>query len=376
MKRITLLHYRLDRGGIDRVAALLASGFATAGHDVTLLLFCSGGAAEDIYRADMDDRVKIEYLGTSKSNRTGDLIRLLPRAARWIKANPNDILLSTCNHMNWITLAAARIAKTNAKVVFKTTNPIIRKSDTGLYAKLRKWGYNSAFKAADMTLTLSIAERDQLRSIFSKAPDKFESVINPYVSDAMLSRPDTKPMIANIPNHRANGQKIILCIGRFEPQKNMELLIQSFAALTRNDCHLVILGDGALKTQCENLASQLGVSNHIIMPGFFPDVSDYLHAADLYIMTSRYEGLPAVILEALAAGLPTLTTDCFLAAREIIEPLDGCAILERDDPQYIADMIVQALNTQVSDGTDLRDAARAYSIANGIADHIAKINSL
>lgn len=372
MKRITLLHYRLDHGGIDRVAALLASGFASAGYDVTLLLFCSGGSGEQIYRTNMDDRVKIHYLGASQSGRTTDLLRLLPRAVQWIRAHPSDILLSTCNHMNWIVMAAAKLSNIACKVIFKTTNPIIRKSDSGLYAKLRKWGYNIAFDAADMTLTLSKAERDELRQAFPRAAVKFQSVINPYVTDAMLSWPRIKPQLPQIPHDR----KIILSIGRFEPQKNMELLIRSFAKLQRIDSHLIILGDGALKSQCEDLAATLGVSDHISMPGFTANVSDYLHAADLYMMTSRYEGLPAVILEALATGLPTLTTDCFLAAREILEPLNGCAILEHDDPHYIADMMNKMLDKIIHDKSSLRRAAAAYSIENGIADHIAKIEQL
>lgn len=370
MKRITLLHYRLDHGGIDRVAAILASGFASAGYDVTLLLFCNGGTGEDVYRADMDHRVKISYLGASKSSRTKDLLRLLPRAAQYIRSHPSDILLSTCNHINWIAIAAARLAHSHAKLVLKTTNPIIR--GTGLYAKFRNWGYASAFNAADMILALSIAERDQLRDNFPSAADKFQSVINPYVTDAMLAHPDQKPTLADISNDR----KTILSIGRFEPQKNMQLLIKSFAKLQRDDCQLIILGDGAMKSECEALATQLGVSDHIYTPGFVANVSDYLHAANLYIMTSRYEGLPAVILEALAAGLPTLTTDCFLAAREIIEPLQGCAILEHEYPQYIANMIDKSLDESCNNRKELRLAAQIYSIENGIADHIAKIESL
>lgn len=372
MKKITLLHYKLDNGGIDRVATLLASGFAEAGYDVKLLLFCQGGSAEDIYREKMNEKVKTVYLGESQSSRTKDLLRLLPKAVNWLKNEPNDILLSTCNNMNWITLLAAKFAKNKAKVIFKTTNPIIRNSDTGIYATLRKWGYKIAFEKADLTLTLSLAENRALGHTFPSAANKFQSVINPYVTQEMLAILENKTSIPNLPINR----KIILSIGRFEPQKNMKLLIQSFAKLSTKNCHLVILGDGKEKRECEALAQQLNIENQIYMPGFVGNVNDYLKAAKLYMMTSRYEGLPAVILEALASNCPILSTDCFLAAREILEPIDGCAILEKEDTEYIAQMMDKALDGKPASSEAMRDAARVYSIENGIADHIKKIEAL
>ncbi len=372
MKHIALLHYRLDNGGIDRVATLLASGLAKAGYDVTLLLFCRDGSAENIYRQQMDENVKFIHLGDSQSSRTKDIFRLLPTAVRWIKANPTDLLLSTCNNMNWISLLAAKLSQSNAKVIFKTTNPIVRKDDSGLYAMLRKWGYKIAFEKADLTLTLSEAENKELKQIFPNAAHKFQSVINPYVTDQMLAISKHKPNIANIPK----GHKIIVSIGRFEPQKNMELLIQSFAKLTVENCHLIILGDGALKGDCEKLVHILGIEDRVTMPGFAPHVSDYLKAADLYVMTSRYEGLPAVILEALASNCPILSTDCFLAAREILSPIAGCALLENEDPGSIAQMMHDALQKPSQPSQSMRDTAQRYSIENGVADHIQKIDTL
>lgn len=376
MKNITLLHYRLDQGGIDRVAALLADGFAGAGYHVTLLLFCSGGSGERVYFPEIDNEnfifpVNIVYLGESKSSRSKDLLRLFPKALTWLKNNPTDYIISTCNNMSWITALAARWSKIDAKIILKTTNPIVRKSDTGLYAKIRKWGYSRAFGAADMVLTLSEAETIELRKQFPSSAPKFEAVINPYVSDEMLSLPDQRELLDAISPH----QKFILSIGRFEPQKNMALLIKSYAKLDaamREEYHLVILGDGALKIECEALCLDLGVSDTVIMPGFVDNVADYLHAAELYLMTSVYEGLPAVIFEALAANCPILATDCFLAAREIITPLQGCSIIEDEQPENIAILMKKALENKI-ENQDLKYSAQKYSIQNGVADHIEKI---
>lgn len=376
MKNITLLHYRLDQGGIDRVAALLANGFAHAGYNVTLLLFCNGGSGERLYFPEIDNPnhkniVNIIYLGESKFSRSKDILYIFPKALKWLNNNPNDYIISTCNNMNWITALAAKRSNSNAKIIFKTTNPIVRKSDSALFAKLRKWGYAKAFNAADMILTLSEAESIELRNHFPSSADKFHTVINPYVSNEMLAVPEQRPRLDCI----SLQQKFILSIGRFEPQKNMALLIQSYAKLDaamREDYHLIILGDGALKSECEALCYDLGVADTVIMPGFVGNVSDYLHAADLYMMTSVYEGLPAVIFEALAANCPILTTNCFLAAREIIESVAGCAIIENESPDNIAMLMQETLDTKI-ENQNLQYAAQKYSIHNGVADHIEKI---
>jgi len=129
MKNIIFLHYRLDHGGIDRVATLLADGFARHGDTVTLLLFCRNGVGEDALLPLLDKRVQIIYLGEKRSSRTKDLLRLLPSAARWIQNNPADVIISTCNHMNWIALLTVKLSGIKSKIALKTTNPIIRKFD-------------------------------------------------------------------------------------------------------------------------------------------------------------------------------------------------------------------------------------------------------
>jgi len=154
----------------------------------------------------------------------------------------------------------------------------------------------------------------------------------------------------------------------------MQLLLYSFAALKREDCHLIILGDGDQKQECEELVKSSNLEDRVTMPGFVNDVTPWLHAADLYVMTSLYEGLPAVILEALAANCPVLSTDCFPAAREILSPLPSCGILESIDPNHIAQAISDALDNDAS--YNLRKSAEIYSIENGITDHIRKINMI
>jgi glycosyltransferase involved in cell wall biosynthesis len=364
-KRVTFLHYRLDKGGIDRVACLLANGFAQAGYQVDLVVFSSGGSGETALLPLLSNAVNLEFLGSSLGNRTKNLVRRFPACAKWLRQNQTGIVVSTCNNMNWIAVAAARISSPRPCVVLKTTNPVVRAQDRGLHAKLRSVGYAMAFKSSDRTLTLSDGETQLLQRQFPAASNKFNMVHNPYVTPAMLSKPG---------NRRTPGnRKTLIGIGRFEPQKRFDLLIKGFASMNRKDADLVLLGDGSQKAECEELVGRLKLQDRIHMPGFVSDVTEWLHQSDLLVMTSRYEGLPAVVLEALAADCRVLTTDCFPAAREILEPLDGCGIIESEIPNHIAHMMEMALGQPKDAG--LRSAAENYSIASGVSDHIAQIEA-
>ena len=365
-KRISLLHYRLDNGGIDRVACFLADGFAQAGYEVDLVVFCDNGSGEDVLLPLLSNKVNLCYLGSSRGARTKDLVRLFPACVQWIGKHKPSCLISTCNHMNWITIAAAKFARSNPKTILKTTNPIIRQQDHGFYAAIRKFGYSLAIRNAERTLALSEAETQMLRRQFPSLQDRFVTVTNPYVTKAMLVKPSI--------DRASSNRKTIIAIGRFEAQKRFDLLIKAFASLNRFDTDLIILGDGSQKYECEQLVARLKLQGRISMPGFVNDVSEWLHKADMLVMTSRYEGLPAVVLEALAANCPVLTTDCFPAAREIIGPLEGCDIIESTIPNDIAKMMAHALARPKSDTLHL--AAQNYSIENGIYDHIAQIDAL
>lgn len=365
-KRVTLLHYRLDLGGIDRVACLLAKGFADAGLQCDLLVFCDKGTGEAALMPLLDANVNLHYLGQSRGSRTSDLVRLAPSAAKWIGQNKPDALLSTCNNMNWMTTITAAMARSKARIILKTTNPIIREMDSGLYAVLRKMGYNLSFRKADKILALSDSETRLLRKQFQSIGMKISTVTNPYVTPEMLNKSTGVT--------RNGGRKTILGVGRFEPQKQFDLLIKAFASLNRPDTDLFLLGDGQQKAEYETLIRQLNLEDRVRMPGFVDNIAEWLHRGDLLVMTSRYEGLPAVVLEALAANCPVLSTDCFPAARELLMPAPGCGIIDNPIPNQIA-IKIGAMLAQPAP-KQLPEIAKKYSIENGVDDHIRQVSRL
>lgn len=190
--------------------------------------------------------------------------------------------------------------------------------------------------------------------------ERIRAVRNPYA--------DCDALAAPLPARRRDPPHLI-ATGRMVAQKNYGLLLHALAEPALQGCKLTILGDGPDRADLCALAESLCVAGRVAMPGYVANVSERLREADLFVLSSTYEGLPAVAIEALAAGLPVVATDCFLAARELLAGLPGCAVVPPNDAPALAAAIAASLATP-GYGAPLRTAAARYSFDAGIADHL------
>lgn len=354
----------LSQGGTDRVTAILARGYAEAGFDVEIMVLCHGGEAQPLLSSMSGPTVSVNYISRLPTWRTFDLLRLFPAIVRHLQLADPDVLISTANNTAWICSAARKLgALHKTQLVLKTTNPIIGSRHRGPIQKLRQYGYDLAFSTATAVWTLSEAETTQLKAAYPGAAARFRTIVNPYVTDKMLAV--TKPAV------KPNSNGVVLGAGRLTAQKRFDLLIRAFALIKHRDAQLVILGDGAERSRLLGLIAALGLSDRVTLSGFVTDVAEHYRRADLLVLTSRYEGLPAVVLEAMAANCPVLSTDCFTAARSLLETTEGCGIIEQAEPAELARMIDDRLGSKRP--TSLRSIAIRNSIELGIADHVSAL---
>ena len=273
----------------------------------------------------------------------------------------------TCgNNMNWVTAVAYQFARLRAsRLVLKITNPVIRPKDGRLRRIYRRARYRHAFAMSDAILALCDNEASRLRSEFPRAGERIRTVVNPYVTPAMLELATERD--------RDRNAGMILAIGRFEPQKQFDLLIRSFALIEDQNLHLVILGDGEERPRLEALVRELGLQNRVSMPGYVADVGPWLSRARLLALSSRYEGLPAVVLEAFAAGCPVVTTNCFKAASELVGNAEGCFVVPDATPERFAAALARCCS--VANAGTLADRAAEYSIDAGVQSHLAAVSA-
>jgi len=361
--RISLILHKFSRGGSDRVAAYLATGFRDAGMAVELIILGRGGEVEGLLAETVGD-IPAHYLGTASSSRAWDLVRTFPALVRMLRAHRPDAIISTANNTALVSAWAVRLAGLrDTKVLLKTTNPIASSRHRGIAKALRRWTYRTIFAWTDSVWTLSADEAEEMRVAFPAFRDRFTDVANPYVTPAMLAA----PAAASAPT----PGKTVITIARLTEQKRLDRLIAAFAEVGDPAIRLLILGEGEDRAALEAQVRALGLSERVSMPGYVADVAAALHAADLFVLTSDYEGLPAALLEAMAANCPVLCTDCFPAARTILDTAEGCAVIEDVSPRPLARQIEQALGQPRP--TTLDRIARLHSIANGVASHLAAL---
>jgi glycosyltransferase involved in cell wall biosynthesis len=249
----------------------------------------------------------------------------------------------------------------------KTTNPVVRPFDEGaLRRSYRRRLYGFVFSQYERVLTLSEAERETLSLMYPDQSAKFEVVTNPYVTPEMLAVDE---------HEHSPGRSNLLTLARLMPQKRLDVLLAAFARLPHKHARLTIVGEGPERPRLQALARSLGIADRIEMPGFAEDVMPWLRRADLFVLSSDYEGLPAALIEALACNIPVVTTDCFDGARSLLAGASGCAVVRRDDVDALAEAIAVSL-TETRPLTGLREIARAYGVEAGIASHIAALRPL
>jgi glycosyltransferase involved in cell wall biosynthesis len=156
----------------------------------------------------------------------------------------------------------------------------------------------------------------------------------------------------------------ILTVGNLKDQKNHRLLIEAFSRMSPPDARLLLLGRGDNRSVLESLSQELGVADRVVFAGFFPDPSPFYATADLFALSSDYEGLPTVMIEALSFGLPVVSTDCPSGPSEILGDGRWGRLVPVRDPAALAEAMTIALASPID-----RDAqkARAADFAPAIA---------
>jgi len=364
--RVVLTQYSFGHGGTGRVALHLANGLAEHA-DVHLIVMMRGGVGQHALESIDAHEVDVHYLLQRKpiSRILGQIIAV-PALARKLRALEPDVVVAAGNNSALATASAFRLAFGRRKGLYvKVTNPLLRPHDGRMAIAIRKLGYARVFSLASGVLALSDAECRVLRTLFPKLTDRFGTVANPYVTPEMLAR-------AAAADPARTGPPLVVAVGRLHHQKQFDQLLRAWARVSCPGARLCIVGEGPDRTALEALVSDLGLANRVEMPGYSTDVASWLAKADLFVLSSVFEGLPAVVLEAMAFNCPVISTDCFPAARELVGNAEQCHVVQRGDSEMLAARIDEVLAGR-SRPTGLRQIAERYSVAAGVDSHRAAL---
>jgi glycosyltransferase involved in cell wall biosynthesis len=307
-KRIALFIPTLSGGGAERVTLNLAGGFAEAGHPVDLVVADASGS----FRQEIPAGVRLVDL------QAGRVLKALPALVRYLKRERPPALLSALNYANVIALIAATLAGSSTKVFVAEHSSVSRtlgqrSASIRVMHRLMRFFY----KRAARVVAVSEGVANDLHEHLNIGERYLKVIYNPILNDRLTEL--TKEPIEH-PWFAAGERPVISAVGRLTAVKDFANLLRAFA-LTRAQvpCRLMILGEGEEREALTALAAELGVTEDVWMPGFVQNPYAYITRSSLFVLSSKTEGLPTVLVEALACGTPVVATDCKSGPAEILQ---------------------------------------------------------
>lgn len=333
--RMALVISSLGAGGAERVIITLANQWATSGHSVTLLTFEQPGTQP--YYA-LDPRVSLRQLNLVASKRRlrtlGQSLRRISALRGAIRACEADVVISFLAKINIITVLATRWMDVRV-IVSERNNP-----ERQAVSPVWRWLRHRLYGVADRLVTPSAGV---LRSLPAAVRSRGRVIPNP------VDLPEPAA-------YRADGRTLV-AVGRLEGQKGFDLLLPAFAKVADDhpEWRLVIWGEGPQRAALEALRDRLGLTNRVDLPGLTERPGQWVENAAVFVLSSRFESFGNVITEAMAAGLPVLTTDCPWGPGEIVRHgVDGWLVA----PEDVA-ALANGLATLMADGQLRKRLAQA-----------------
>lgn len=332
--KIALFVPSLRGGGAERVMVNLARGFAEEGHPVDLVL----AKAEGPYLKDVPESVRIVDLDSPR------VLQSLPGLVKYLRRERPHALLSALDHANLVALWAKRIANVNTRVVVSIHNTISIDflKDRSLRSSLLPLLVKCMYPYSYAVTAVSSGVADDFSKLTGISRSFIKVIYNPVMSPELLlkAQEDVQHIWFD------KGQPpVIIGVGRLTKQKDFKTLIKAFYLLRqKRDARLIILGEGEDRIELESLIDSLEIRNDVHLPGFVDNPHAYMAKAKAFVLSSLWEGLGNVLVEAIEMGIPVVSTNCPSGPREIADIYKNFEPIQASNPQLMADAICAALD--------------------------------
>jgi glycosyltransferase involved in cell wall biosynthesis len=393
---VAFLLDNLSGGGAERVMLDLAGGFSALGHDVDLVVCEHRGALSNSIPAGINLVVlrpgsQLAGLWAALASRAGCISGILscvafnkkiPRSFRFIPALSEYlhktrpvILLSALPKSNVAAVLAAARAGVDTRVfvgahiALHIRREQDRETGRGQFHHMIPLLRHCYLRAAGV-IAVSRGVAEDAIQFLGIDPNRVHVVYNPILVPEPVGEEDRPP---DHPWFRGGAAPVILGIGRLVAQKNFPLLVEAFARVReRVDVRLIILGGDessveqvANRQYLQTLATRLGVGEDVDLLGYQPDPHIYLRAARMLVLSSNYEGFGNVLVEALLAGCPVVSTDCPSGPAEILANGRYGILVQVNNIDLLAEAIITGLETE-TEPEKLRERGREFSLERAV----------
>lgn len=359
MSKIAIFLPSLRGGGAQRVMLHLAQGFQERGFAIDFVL----AKAEGPYLNNVPPEVNLVNFGARS------VMTSLPSLVGYLKRGKPEVLLSGLEHANAVAILASKIAKAPRRVVVSVHDTISIASSRSPSFRGRyivPLANRFLYRWASEIIAVSQGAADDLAQTLHLPRERIRVIYNPVVTPALLQEAE-QPI--DHPWFQVGMPPVILGVGRLTEQKDFATLIYAFTQVRQKiEARLVILGEGELRPDLEALVCELGLQADVDMPGFVDNPYAYMKRASVFVLSSRWEGLPTVLIEAMACGTPVVSTDCPSGPREILEDGRWGKLVPVGNSEALAEAIIDTLKNPTC--FEPASRARDFSLEKAVGAYL------
>jgi glycosyltransferase involved in cell wall biosynthesis len=335
--RIALFLRTLGGGGAERAHINLARGLIDSGIAVDLVL----SAGEGLELWEIPSEVRVIDLKAARVSAS------LPSLIRYLRQERPVAIIPTLHYAIEVAIVAKYLAGVSTKVLVPEQNNLSREvkyHEKGSRQRLIPLAVSFLYPLADCLVGVSRGVAEDLAQITGLSLERINIIYNPAFPE--LQEKAQEPI--DHPWFIPGSPPVIISVGRLEDQKDYPTLIKAFAKV-RAVCNarLMILGWGPDQSELGALVAELGLTEHVEMPGFVKNPFPYMKKAAVFALSSRWEGMPNVIIEALTLGTPVVSTNCESGPTEILDDGKYGELVPVGDSQSLADALLKVLSGNI-----------------------------
>lgn len=274
---------------------------------------------------------------------------VLRRVLRVVSEDRIDLVISGSFGLNQILLAARAVRILRCPVIvvehlgIKFRLDVLSRSKP-FAAQIFRHALTLLYRYADKVVAVSHGVATEFECVLGLPSNTITTIYNGIDAEAIHSKTSERPEIHFANKFQTLTRPIIISVGRLEPQKAHEDLLAAFSLLPADSRgNLVILGEGSRRAELASLSEELGLSASVHLPGRVANPWWFMAKSDVFVLSSHHEGFGLVLAEALACGIPVVSTDCTWGPREILETVENATLVPVKDPVALSCALSDAL---------------------------------
>ncbi len=320
-------------GGAEKVASILINHLDRTKYALSLVLFNKEGEYLDTIPPD------VEIIDLAKRSRF-DFVTLVLKLRRLIRARKPDLVVSSLYYPNIITVLAVLLARTGCKVVVTEHSNHVKLLPYKRFASIVRLLMSFTYRRAHRIVAVSKCVRNDLAVDFKIGPEPFRVIYNPLEWDAieaLSAAPLSHPFFDD-----GRERFVVVGVGRLTRAKNYDMLIEAVASARHKiPASLLLVGHGELEEDLKQRVRELKMDAHVDFVGFQENPYQWMKRSDLFVMSSSWEGFGIVIAEAMACGVPVISTACHGGTNEIVTDGENGRVVPVGDSDALAAAIVE-----------------------------------